>query len=128
MRRHDPHEPLTGRDDAGTVRPDDAHLPLCRIAAQEALHAHHVLAGNTVCHANCGADTGICSFHNRVGGKRGWHEDQRGFCPHLFHSFTHGVEQRAVKHAFAALAGGHAAHDIGAVLDHISGVERADAP
>ena len=127
MGRHDAHEALTGADDPGAVRADQAHLAFFGVAFQEALDLHHVLAGDAVGHANCGADACVGGLHDRVGGAGGGHEHQGRLGPSRLYRFTHGVEERAVKVAFAAPSGGNAAHDIRAVLDHVGGMKAADA-
>ena len=46
--------------------------------------------------------------------------------PVSFHRFLHRVENRALQVGGPAFAGGHAAYDIGAVIDHVPGMETAD--
>ena len=47
--------------------------------------------------------------------------------PDLAHGLAHRVEDGAVEHRLAAPARRDAAHDVGAVADHVGRVELADA-
>jgi hypothetical protein len=100
-----PMKPLPGADDPGAVRADKAHLPLFRVAFQEALHLHHVLRRDAVGHADGGLDAGIRGFHDRVGGEGGRHEDKGCLGARRLNRLADGVEERAVKVGLAAPPG-----------------------
>ena len=55
------------------------------------------------------------------------HEDHAGVGAGGLDGLLAGVEDRHAEHFLAALAGGHAGDDLGAVLHHLLGVEAAFA-
>ena len=79
-----------GRDDPGTVRADQAH----RLALEKALHAHHVEHRNALGDADDQRHAGVGGFHDRVGGERRRHVDDRGVGAGRRHRLRDRVEDR----------------------------------
>ena len=67
----------------------------------------------------------IGRFDNRIGRKTGGHIDDGTVGAFFFHCFAHRIEDGHVVFTVAALAGGHTSHDVGAILNHLLGVEGA---
>src|SRR5262245_15030971 len=126
MAGHDAKHRLTRADDAGAVRADQAHAVLALVALHEAFHPDHVLGRNAVCDSDADLDAGVRRFHDRVSGKGRWYENDTGGGAGFVRSFLHGVEHRTVELGGASLTRRHTAHDVGAVGDHLLGVEAAD--
>ena len=125
MARHDAHHRLAGADQAGAVRPDQAGAPVFCIAPQISLDGHHVLSGDAVGDGDDQPDTRVGGFHDRVSAERCRHEDEaRGRC-RVRYRFLHRVEDGSVEVRDATFARRDAAHDVGAVGDHLLRVERS---
>jgi hypothetical protein len=121
--RHDAQKRLAGADGAGAVRPGQHHAAFAGVAHHVALDPDHVLRRDAVGDADAIADAAIGRFHDAVGGKGRRHEDQAGVAAGGGGSLFHGVEDRHAHDGFAALAGHHAGHHVGAVVQHFLGVE-----
>src|SRR6202035_2166997 len=70
-------------------------------------------------------DPGVLGLEDRVGGEPRWHEDHRGVGADLVHRLVERVEDRNAIDVLAALAGGHAAYDLRAVVAVTERVEGA---
>ena len=120
--RHDADLALARGDDAGAVRADQHHA---RMLLQHVLDAQHVQHRDAFGDAHDHADAGIGRFQDRIGRERRRHVDHGGIGAGGVDRFTHGVEHRQFDVGGAALPRGHAADDLGAVIDHLLGVEGA---
>ena len=89
--------------------------------------AHHVDHWNAFGDADDQGDFGVGGFENGVSGVGRRHKNHRGICAGAFDRFSDGVEHRAFEMLGAAFAGRYAADDIGAVFDHLLGVESSFA-
>ncbi len=120
---HDADFALTGGDDAGAVRPDQAGF----IALVEALaHFGHIPDGDAFGDANDEWDFGFDGFENRVGGEGGWHVDDGYVGSVLLDGFGYGVaDGDAVFPDLSAFAGGDSGDDVGAVINALACVEGA---
>ena len=127
MAGHDPHHRPIGAYHPSAVRPDQAHPGGVLVAALIALHLHHVLHWYAVGHAYAVLDTGVGGFHDGVRCERRRHEHDARRRVGCGDGLLHRVEHVHPAMAVAATAGGDPAHHIGAVLDHLSGVEGGDA-
>ena len=119
---HDAHLGLARRHDARAVRADQ------RAAGQRievGLDLDHVGHGDALGNADDDLDAGIGRLEDGVGGEGRRNEEDAGVGPRLLHRVLHRVEDRLVEVGLTAFARGHAAHDVGAVLDHLAGVEGA---
>src|ERR1700730_15452603 len=121
MAGHDADLALLGRDDAGTVGPDE---PAAR-AAESALHHQHVEHRDALGDADDERHAGIDRLEDGVGGERRRHVDRRGGGAGLAYGLVDGVVDGQVEMLGAAFAGRHAADHLGAVGDRLLGVERA---
>ena len=101
--------------------------PISRVflPLQEFPRLHHVERRNAFGDADHQRDARIGGFHDGVGGERRRHENHGGVRAGLLHGLRHGIEHRQVEVLGAALAGRHAADDVGAVGDGLLRVERA---
>src|SRR5207245_2121312 len=91
-----------------------------------ALDLHHVLRGDAVGDADAEFYPRIRRLHDRIGGKGRRHEDDAGLGAGLAHRAFHRVEDGQAEMRLAALAGGDAADQLGAVALHVLGMEAAD--
>ena len=82
---------FAGRDDAGTIRPDEPRLG---VALQRAFHSHHVAHRNAFGDGDDQFEAGVRAFENRVGGEGRGNEDGASGRAGLFHGLQHGVEDR----------------------------------
>ena len=118
---HDADLALSGLDDAGAVRANELGGGLL---AEGPLDLGHVLLGNALRDAHRERDLRLDGVHD---GSRseGWRDvDGRGVRASLGHGLGHGVEHGQVDVRLPALAGRHATHHVGAVLDGLLRVER----
>ena len=106
-------------DQARAVRADEAR----RLALHEAQRLHRVEHRDALGDADDELDAGVGGFHDGVGGKRRRHEDHRGIGAGLRDRVGDGVEDREALVLGAALAGRHAADDVGAIGRGGLGVE-----
>ena len=119
--RHDADLAFARRHDAGAIRADQGRLR----ALQRALDPHHVEDRNALGDADDERRLGVDRFADRVrrAGRR--HIDHArvgaGFLPR----FGDRVEDRQAEMDRAALAGRHAAHELGPVGHRLLGMERA---
>src|SRR5690606_7227216 len=120
--RHDSDLALARGDDAGAVRADQHDVV---VAGQRILDPQHVQHRDALGDGDDDLDARIGGFQDRVGRVRRRHVDDGGIGAGVGDRIGHGVEHRQAQVLGAALAGGHAAHDLGAVLDHPFGVEGA---
>ena len=118
---HDAHFAFAGGDDAGAVRPDEAHVR----AANGGFDFEHVQNRDAFGDAGDDFDAGIDRLKDGVGGKGGRDEDHRGIGTCRGDGFVAVVEDRAVEVALSAFAGGDAADELGAVGDGLFAVEGA---
>src|SRR5256884_4272675 len=88
------------------------------------LHGHHVLSGDAVRDGYDQADPRVRGLHDGVGAERRGDEDEARHGAGVRHRFFRCVEHGPAEMGGAALAGGDAAHDVGAVGDHFLRVER----
>src|SRR5664279_4792810 len=123
--RHDAKHRLAGADDAGAVRANHQCSMVALIAQQIALHPHHVLRWNSVGDRAYELYPGVGRLHDRVGAKGRCDEGDAMRGARLLDGVLHGVEHRQTEMGCSALAGGHSAHDLGAIFNHFLGVERA---
>src|SRR5688572_20076265 len=119
--RHDADLALTRRDDAGTVRPDQAGVR----TGEGALHLDHVEHRNPLGDADREIEAGIDRLDDRIGRERRRHIDDAGGGAGLGDRLGDGVEHRQVEMGGAAFARRDAAHHPGAVGDRLLGMEGA---
>ena len=110
---------LAGRDQPRTVRSDEPRLR----ASHDRQRPHHVERRDALGDAHGQRQAGIGGFHDRVGGKGRRHENHRRVGAGLAHRVSDGVEHRPAFMRRPALAGRHAADDLGAVGGRLLGVE-----
>src|SRR5713226_2101645 len=120
---HDADFAFARRNDAGTIRADQARL---RVAHGRG-DAHHVERGNAFRDANDQGQRGISGFENSVGGKRRRHKNDTRVSASFAHGVGKGVEHGPVEMLRAAFARGYAADYVRAVLDHLLRVKGAFA-
>jgi hypothetical protein len=72
--------------------------------------------------------TRIGCFENGIGGKRRGHVNHAGIGAGLDHGFGNRVEHRQAKVGLSALAGGHAAHHVRAIVQRLLRMEGALVP
>ena len=89
--------------------------------------AHHVLHGNAFGDADDHLDACFGGFHDGIRSERRRNEDDADIGLGGLHGIAHGFEHGTVQVLLSAFAGGYAAHHVGAVLDHLGGVEGAFA-
>ena len=84
-------------------------------------HAHHILNGQTFGDAHDQLNAAVGSFEDGIRGKPGRDEDNAGIGAGGFDGIPHRVKDGdfTIQHPFAALAGGHAGDDVGAVGYHL---------
>ena len=121
LSRHDADFAFAGRDDAGAVGADEARGAV----AQHGGDAHHVERGNAFGDANDQRQPGVNAFEDGVGGVGRRNENNRGVGLRLTSGFGDGIEHRDIEMQRAAFAGRDAGDDLGAVGDHLLGVEGA---
>ncbi|EAU64946.1 conserved hypothetical protein [Stigmatella aurantiaca DW4/3-1] len=121
--RHDADLALgLGGDDAGAVRPDEAHA---RLALQVALGPDHVVDGDALGDGDDEGDARVRRLHDGVGREGRRHEEDRGVGAGLLHRVRHRVEDgHLALEVGATLTGGDAADELRAVLQHLLRVER----
>ena len=107
------------RDEPGTVRPDEPAVPL----PDERQRPYHVQGGNPFGDADHKRNARIRRLHDRVGGNRRRHEEDRGVRARLAHRGRDRIEHRKPLVGGPPLAGRHPAHDVRAVLDGLPGVK-----
>ena len=71
------------------------------------------------------ANTCVGCLKDGVGCKGGWHEQDARIGSSLLHRVLHGIEYRPVQVGLSTLARRNTADHIGAVFDHLGGVEGA---
>ena len=119
VRRHDADLAPAGRDDARTVRSDQARV----LRLQELPHLHHVHRGNAFGDADDERHAGVGGFHDGVGRARRRNEDHGCVGAGLLDRVAHGVEDGPAFMRGAALAGSHAADNLRSIGSGILGVE-----
>ena len=123
VRRHDADLAFARRNDAGTIRADQARLGMI---LQDTAHARIMSAAGmpsvmqTTSAMPASAASMIASAANGGGTKI-----TEALAPVAFTRFGDGIEHRQVQMLLAALARRDAAHHFGAVGDGLLGVERA---
>src|SRR5690606_12861988 len=100
---------------------DHAHAEL----VDAHLDVEHVEGGDALGDAHDQLDARFGGFEDRVLAAGGRDVDHRGVGPGGGHGFLDGVEHRQAEVGGATLAGGDAAHHVGAVGDGLFGVEGA---
>ena len=85
----------------------------------------HVVDGDALGDAHHEGDACVGGFHDGIGGERRRDEDHAHVGPGLLDSLGDGVVDRTVEVRRAALARRHARDDVGAVAEHLLGVEAA---
>ena len=118
---HDADLAGAGRDDAGTVRPDQARIR----ARQRRAHLEHVQHRNAFGDADDQLDAGIGRFQNRIGRERRRHVDHRRIRAGLAHRRRDGIEHRQTQMHLSTLARRHAADQLGTVGNCLLGMEGA---
>ena len=120
--RHDPQLAFAGRDNSGTVGTDQAGPDILEVVVD----VQHVAGGNTFRDAYHRLDAGIGGFVNRIRGKCRRHEDDRHIGFGGIYRFLNGIEDRhlALK-LLASLARRHPGNHLGAVFQHLGGMEGA---
>ena len=126
MARHDTQHGLAGADRAGTVGPGQQHLVFHPVAAHIALHPDHVVCGDTVGDTDTILYAGVRGFHDAVGGKRRRNENDTAVGAGLGYRILDRVKHGPIQVPGPPLAGGNATDNIGAVTDHVPGMEGAD--
>ena len=122
---HDPDLAFPGRDDPGTVGADEAR----RLALERALDLHHVVDGNALGDADDERDLRRGRLEDRVRREGRRDEDDAGVGARLLDGLLDSVEDRhLVLEAGPALSGRDAGDEVGAVLEHLLGVEGPGAP
>ena len=111
---------LSGRDHAGTIRADEPRL---RVFLEKRHGAHHVERRNAFRDADDERETSVGRFHNRIGGKGGWHEDDRRIRAGLFHGVLNGIEDREALDGRPTFSRLHTAHDSRVVRGRLPGVK-----
>src|SRR5690606_35612518 len=119
--RHDADLALVGRDDPGTVRPDEPRLG----AFEDPLHADHVLHRDALGDADDERHLGVDGLEDGVGRERRRHVDDRGRGAGRGDSLADGVENRQVEMLRPALPGRDAADHLRAVGHRLLGMEGA---
>src|SRR4029077_19279006 len=122
---HDAQHRLTWTNDAGAVRPNHERPVLALIAQKITLYAHHVLGGNAIGNRADKLDPRICRLHDRIGAEGRRDESNAVSCPSLLYRFLHGIKYWKAEMRCPALARGNTADNIGAIGNHLLGVERA---
>src|SRR5690606_4785595 len=120
--RHDADLALARGDDARAVR---AHQHDVVITGQHVLDPQHVQHRDALGDGDDDLDARVGRLQDRVGRVRRRHVDDGRVDAGLDDGIGDGVEHRQAQVLGAALARRHAAHDLGAVLDHLLGVEGA---
>src|SRR5258708_2326512 len=118
---HDPDFAFAGRDDARTIRADQARFR----SVHGCGHAHHVERRNAFGNAYDERQTCVGGFENGIGSERRRYKDNGGVRASFSRGFGKRVEHRTIKMLGATLAGSHAANNVGAVFDHLPGVKTA---
>src|SRR5580704_16573303 len=120
---HDPDFAFAGGDDAGAIGADEARF----VEVHGGGGANHVDDRNAFGDAHDQRNFGIGGFENGVG--RVWrrHKDDAGVRTSGLHCFANRVEHRSFEVLGATFAGSHATYNVGAVFDHLLGVESAFA-
>src|SRR5690606_984528 len=116
---HDTHLAFIGRDPTGAGGSDQGAVVCADVLAGR----HHVLHGDALGDAYDHLDAGGGGLHDGIGGERGRHEDDAHVSAGGLHGIAHGLEHRPVQVLLPALAGGHPAHHVRTILDHLRGVE-----
>src|SRR5881296_323463 len=120
--RDDADLALGGGDQAGAVRADQPGAPL----VQERQHAGHVEDGNAFRDTDDQTEPGVGGFVDRRRRHGGGHVDHCDIRLGLAHPVRDGVEHRDYTvEQLATLSRRHPCHDLRAVADHLTGVERA---
>src|SRR5208282_4976920 len=109
--RHDSDLAFARRDDARTIRTDQARAPVL----QKLPGAHHVKRWDALGNADNEFDFGVGRFHNRVRRVRWWHENHRSIRAGFFRSFLNGIKDRPALVCRSTLAGSYAADNLRAV-------------
>src|SRR2546426_10724243 len=113
---------LGGGDQAGAVRADQPGAPL----VQERQHAGHVEDGNAFCDTDDQTEPGVGGFVDRRRRHGGGHVDHCDIRLGFAHPVRDGVEHRDYTvEQLATLSRRYPCHDLRAVADHLTGVERA---
>src|SRR5881392_1090293 len=120
---HDADFAFAGRDDAGAVWANEARF----LEIDDGGDAHHVKGGDAFGDADDERKLSVSGFEDGIGGVGRGNKNHRGVCASGLGSVGDGVEDRALKMFGAALAWRDPADDVGAVLDHLLGVESAFA-
>src|SRR5574338_524466 len=122
--RNDADLAPSGRDQAGTVRTDEPGATL----AHERHHLRHVEHRHAFGDTHDERQPGVGGFENGRGREGSGHVDDGRIGAGRLHRFGHGIEDRDLPlECLAALARRDAGDDLGAVLQHLLGVERAVA-
>ena len=105
---HDADFAFAGRDDAGTIRADQARF----FEVDDGGDADHVDDGDAFGDADDQRHFGVGGFENGVGGVRRRNENYGSVGAGFFHGFGDGVEDGAFEMLGAAFAGSDAADDV----------------
>jgi hypothetical protein len=92
MTGHDSNLAFAGRNNSGTVRPDQARW----LIAQILFNFHHIERGNAFCDADHNRNSRVGRFHDRVRGKGRRHIDDGRIGACLFDCVCDRVEDRDV--------------------------------
>ena len=116
---HDAHLAFVCGDHAGAVGADKG----AAFAADVLAGGHHVLHGNALGDAHDHLDACFSGFHDGIGGEGRWNEDDADVSSGGLNRITHRLEHRTIEVFLAAFARGDTTDHVGAVLDHLGGVE-----
>ena len=121
-----PKQAAAGADHAGTVRAHQPHAVLGLVAPHVALDPDHVLGGDAVGDRDADPDAGVGRLHDRIGGVGRRDEHDAGGRTRGGYGVLDGIVHGPAMDLGAALPGRDPAHHVGAVCDHLLGVEGAD--
>src|SRR4051794_22303490 len=121
--RDDPDVRLARRQHAWAVRADQPDGRA--VGLEEVVDAQLVVGWDALGDADHRLDTGVGGLEDRVGGERRRDEDHRRVRARLADGVVEGVEDGDALDVLTALAGCHAAHNVGAVALVVERVERA---
>ena len=121
MAWHDADFALARRNDARTVRADEARAAVLKKFPDP----DHVERRNAFGDADDEFDFRIGGFHDGIGRKRRWNEDDRRVGIGGTYRLLHGIKYRPALMRATAFAGSDAADDLGAIFRACLSMERA---
>ena len=107
-------------DDTRAIRPDQPRIARLGIV----ISLNHIRFGNAFGNTDNQLEASIGRFHDRIRGKRRRHENDGDICTRRLDPFGDGVEDRHTLKVLTALTRCCPTDDLGAVFDHLFGMER----